>query len=112
MFHCVVYFGVKSLGKDLDKTKTVRKALRQPLHSMIILTSEMILELPGKLVREPDWYENPPHAQMTNHVSTTDSEVAGGSFWWFNAEPFKLEPYCYLMPSWSIRNHLLVFLQL
>ena len=38
---------------------------------------------------------------MTNHF-TIDLEGAGGSVWWFNAESFKPEPHCYLMPTWSM----------
>lgn len=39
--------------KTLNKNGTMHKAMEWPLLSLIILTSEMILEIPGKLVGEP-----------------------------------------------------------
>ena len=87
-------------GNTLNTNRSMCKAMRWPPQSIIILTSEIILALPGKLLREPVslslvWKRT--CAQMKNHVSTTDLEGTG-SVWWLTQSLLNLNPIAIWCP--------------
>lgn len=103
---CILFFwvGVKSPRRDLKQKWDYVKIFE--MSSTIILTSE-ILKLPVKIVREstglglvgkkipkqtkPMCLNEKPYLHYKHTRSC-----------WFNAEHFKPEPYCCLIPSWSM----------